>query len=331
MTNLLSRFFPSKRVNDPLLHETGAEDARTPGVQSGPANHAGSTGRDLARILDEDREWLHAQDPETHRQWQYLRNLLPDEEAISQRVPVPRYARYLRPVLLAGILATAGGVVAVLHFSSPDNTLVYSTGKGEMSTVELADSSKVILNHTSELMVSRHDPGDSRAVRLKGEAFFHVQKTGTSFVVETSSGAVEVLGTEFNVRDRRGWLEVAVRTGTVRVVVNRDGTQQATLLQAGMMLTVPPGRAASAPEPIMYEDYPGWLHGKLLFQKTPLAAVCEELEARFNIKVRVDHPVLPAEHISGVLDSRNAESALRTLAQLTSLRLRHDANTFVLY
>ena len=331
MTNWLSRFIPSKRANDPPLHETGAEDARTPGAQSGPDTRAGSPGGDLARILDEDRQWLHAQDPETHRQWQYLRNLLPAEEAVSSRTPAPRYARYLRPVLLAGILATAGGVVAILHFSSPDNTLVYSTGKGEMSTVELADSSKVILNHTSELIVNRHNPEESRAVRLKGEAFFHVRKTGTSFVVETTSGTVEVLGTEFNVRDRRGRLEVAVRSGTVRVVVARDGAHQATLLQAGMMLTVPPGGTASAPEPIMYEDYPGWLHGRLLFQKTPLAAVCEELEARFNINVRVDHPVLPAEHISGVLDSRNAESALRTLAQLTSLRIRHDANTFVLY
>jgi len=288
-------------------------------------------GGDLARVLDQDRQWLHAQDPETRRQWQYLRNLLPAEEAVSPLTPAPRYARYLRPVLLAGILATAGGVVAILHFSSPDSTLIYSTGRGELSTVELPDSSRVILNHTSELIVNRHDPDESRDVRLKGEAFFHVKKTGTPFVVETSSGTVEVLGTEFNVRDRRGRVEVAVRTGIVRVVVNREGEQQATLLQAGMMLTVPPGGGASAPEPIMYEDYPGWLHGRLLFQKTPLAAVCDELEARFDIKVRVDHPVLPGEHISGVLDSHSAESALRTLAQLTSLRLRHDANAFVLY
>jgi transmembrane sensor len=331
MTNLLSRLFPSRRANDPHSREAGAKDPRTSGTQRSPAAQTGSSGDDLARILDHERQWLHEQDADTHRQWLYLRNLLPAEKEVSRDTPAPRYARYLRPALLAGILATAGGVVAILHFSSPESTLVYTTGRGEMSTVELADSSTVVLNHTSELIVSRHDPDASRAVHLKGEAFFRVRKTGTPFVVETSSGSVEVLGTEFNVRDRRGRVEVAVRTGTVRVVVDREGGQQATLLQAGMMLTVPPRGNASVPEPIMYEDYPGWLHGRLLFQKTPLAAVCEELEARFNIKVRVEHPVLPAEHISGVLDSHSAESALRTLAQLTSLRIRHDANTFVLY
>ncbi|HSQ75344.1 MAG TPA: FecR domain-containing protein, partial [Bacteroidota bacterium] len=290
MTNLFSRLFPSRRANDPHPGEAGAKAAATPRPNRGPVAHTGSSVDDLTRILDDDRQWLHAQDPETHRQWQYLRNLLPADEVVPRHVPAPRYVRILRPVLLAGILATVGGVVAILHLSSPDNALVYTTGKGEMSTVDLADSSKVVLNHTSELIVNRHDPDESRAVRLKGEAFFRVKQTGTPFVIETSSGSVEVLGTEFNIRDRRGRLEVAVRTGTVRVVVDREGGEQATLRPAGMMVTVPPGGTASAPEPIMYEDYPGWLHGKLLFQKTPLAAVCEELEARFNINVRVDHP-----------------------------------------
>lgn len=331
MTNLFSRLFSSKRPNDPHPREASAKDPRTPGAQERPAAHTGSSGGDLARIMAHERQWLHEQDADTRRQWLYLRNLLPAERTVSRHAPAPAYARYLRPALLAGILATAGGVVAILHFSSPENALVYTTGKGEMSTVELADSSTVVLNHTSELIVSRHDPDASRAVHLKGEAFFRVRKTGTPFVVETSSGSVEVLGTEFNVRDRRGRVEVAVRTGTVRVVVDREGERQATLLHTGMMLTVPPTGRASVPEPILYAEYPGWLHGRLMFQKTPLAAVCEELEARFNIKVRVDHPVLPAEHISGVLDSHNADSALRTLAQLTSLRIRHDANTFILY
>lgn len=295
------------------------------------ADRGGAHGPDALRVLEEERRWLHAQDPDTHRQWQYLRNSLAAQPVTSRRSTAPRYAVALRPILVAGIIATAVGVLAILHRSSPEKSLTYLTGKGEMSTVQLADSSTVILNHTSELIVEQHSADEPRVVRLKGEAFFQVKQTGTPFIVQSASGSVEVLGTSFNVRDRRGRLEVAVRTGTVRVQIQQEGTEQMTVLPAGMMLTAAPGGSPAKPEPIMLEDYPGWLHGRLTFQRAPMTLVCEELEARFNITVRIDHPTLPAEHISGVLDSRTAESALRTLAQLTSLRIRHDGTAFVLY
>jgi len=322
MQNLLSRL---------SLRRRGRESDPGAGIGEPAPSVNDRRTEELQEVLGGERRWVHDQNPDTHRQWQYLHNTIQAERAATQAAPVPRYAKILRPVLVAGIFATAVGVVGILHLTTPESALRYATGKGAMSTVGLADSSEVILNHTSELIVERHDPDEPRILRLKGEALFHVRKNGTAFIVESSSGTVEVLGTKFNVRDRRGRLEVAVLTGTVRVVVRRDGEQQGIVIPAGNLITVSPGGIASLPEAILYEDYPGWLHGRLIFQKTPLASVCEELEARFDIKVRVDHPVLPAEHISGVLDSRDAESALRTLAQLTSMRIRHDANTFVLY
>ena len=39
---------------------------------------------------------------------------------------------------------------------------------------------------------------DERIIQLRGEAFFEVEK-GSRFVVQTGKGAVEVLGTSFNV------------------------------------------------------------------------------------------------------------------------------------
>jgi ferric-dicitrate binding protein FerR (iron transport regulator) len=315
MSNLLSRLFSRQRERliDPAQTGTGDPVAEFPPT------------------LDEERQSLHAQNPDTHRQWLYLRNILEAELSRSRQSPVPRYARMLRPVLVAGILATVAGVVGILLYSAPEKTLTYTTGKGEISTVGLADSSEVVMNHTSELIVDLQDPGDSRQVTLKGEAFFRVRKNGTRFIVRTSSASIEVLGTEFNVRDRRGRLEVAVISGKVQVGVRSDDGLLTAIIPGGAMLSVGPGARLATPVPIMYSDYPGWLHGKLMFQETPLAAVCEELEARFAIRVRVDHATLPAEHISGILDSRSAESALLTLSQLTSMRLRHDANTFVLY
>jgi ferric-dicitrate binding protein FerR (iron transport regulator) len=222
-------------------------------------------------------------------------------------------------------------MVAILMVTSPREALIYETGRGQLSTVTLSDSSRVTLNHTSALTVTQYQPTEPRIVHLKGEAFFQVHKNGSSFTVETASGSVEVLGTEFNVRERNGRLEVAVVSGKVQVRVVNNGETSTTVLPAGTLVSFGPDRMNATPEPILFKDYPGWLHGRLTFQKTPLADVCDELEARFDIEVRIAQPALAKENISGVLDSRNAESAVQTLAQLTSLRVRHDIKSFTLY
>jgi len=315
MLTLLSRLLHRSR-------QRSAPDA--PGRDGGLSPSASS-------FFEQQRQWLHAQEPDTHRQWQYLRNVLQPEGVPVPPKPSTGFSKVLRPALVAGILASAAGMVAILMVTSPKEALTYQTGRGQLSKVTLADSSRVTLNHTSALTVTQYKSKEPRIVHLKGEAFFQVQKNGSSFIVETASGSIEVLGTEFNVRERNGRLEVAVVSGKVQVRVLNDDESSTTVLPAGTLVSFGPDRMNATPEPILFEDYPGWLHGRLTFQKTPLTDVCDELEARFDIEVRIAQPALAKENISGVLDSRNAESAVQTLAQLTSLRVRHDDKSFTLY
>ncbi len=300
-----------------------------------PDNMGASGGKDLAEdvssILEKERQWLLTQDPDTPRQWQHLRNMLQAKTVRTGSRRSNVIEKVLRPVLVTGILATAAGVLALLVMTPTAEPQIYATGKGQMSEVMLADSSGIILNHTSALTVPRSGPDEPRLVHLSGEAFFRVRKKTSAFTVRTESGSVEVLGTEFNVRDRNGRLEVAVVTGRVEVRIPGVKVPHTIIVLAGSMFSAGPGESAVRSEPIRYENYPGWLHGQLIFQNMPLLEVCQELEARFDVNVRIDHPTLPGESISGTLDSRTPESAVRTLAQLTSMRIRHEDQTFILY
>ena len=87
----------------------------------------------------------------------------------------------------------------------------YSTAFGVMQNVALADGTKVNLNANSTLRVPRFGFGtDTRQVLLEGEAYFSVTHTPNNqkFVVKTNRDfSIEVLGTEFAVREReRGCL-----------------------------------------------------------------------------------------------------------------------------
>lgn len=100
------------------------------------------------------------------------------------------------------------------------NTLVTPPG-GEYKLV-LPDGSKVALNASSRLRYPvRFEPG-MREVELSGEAYFEVTKQVVNgkrvpFIVETGTQKLEVLGTEFNIRNYGENIETTLVEGAVRV------------------------------------------------------------------------------------------------------------------
>ena len=277
--------------------------------------------------LEAEASRLQRADPETDLRWKHLQNLLASAEGAEPR-PAAKFR--LRPALAYGVAVAAVAVAGVLLFTPGAGDVSYATDKGELTSVVLSDSSEVMLNHTSRLVVDRQSGRKGRYVVLEGEAFFRVRSTGEPFVVETRAGTVRVLGTEFNVRMRGNRLEVAVVGGRVSVVGNTEVSSEITL-PAGTMIACVQGNALPAPEKILFADYPGWIHQKLLFQRADLRTVLSEIESRFGVTVRVENPALLNETITGALDSRSAEGAVATLATLTGSSYRHEANGFALY
>ncbi len=283
----------------------------------------------LDSALAAEAERLNRADPRTDLKWEGLRTALERADARGSRKRTTAELR-MRPRLAIGLTVLALAVAGAFLFRPAAHDMSYSTGRGELSTVILPDSSEVTLNHTSELVVDRRTGGKTRHVALEGEAYFRVRSGTEPFVVSTDAGTVRVLGTQFNVRVRERRMEVAVLSGTVNVLYGPD-RNNSVVLQSGTMVTCTEAGVLSGPEKILFADYPGWIHRKLLFQRSTIGSVCGEIEAQFDVRVRVENPALLHETITGALDSRNAESAVAALATLTGSTYSHDANGFSLH
>jgi ferric-dicitrate binding protein FerR (iron transport regulator) len=209
--------------------------------------------------------------------------------------------------------------------------MTYETTRGQRSTVALTDSTEVLLNHTSELTVHHWRSAEARHVALKGEAFFRVRQTGTPFIISTDIATIRVLGTEFNVRVRDDRMEVAVIRGSVQVSALGERGDSAIVLVAGQIALCTRDGFPGALGPLPSAEYPGWVHGKFVFQRTSLVSACEEIESQFDVTITIDNPRLRAETITGIVDGRNAERALATLANLTGTKYRHENNSYILF
>jgi len=266
--------------------------------------------------------------PDTSGQWLVLQRSLAES-----RYPRPHPA--IRPILRLSIgvaliaLCFVGLYWNLMHRQPEVES--YVTGRGQQTHIALPDSSEVILNHTSELTVEHRSPNGGRGVGLRGEALFRVRRNGTPFIVTTDIATIHVVGTEFNVRARGEALEVGVVTGTVRLNIVKNGIDSSVTLTRGQMALCAKHDFPAPPSAFSLRDYPGWLHGKFLFHKTPLLSACKEIGDRFNVDIRLSDPRLSNETITGILDGRNAESTLAALCGLAVKNLKYENQVYILY
>jgi len=170
------------------------------------------------------------------------------------------------------------------------NAVVYntlSTPRGGQYKIELPDGTLVWLNAASSLRFPTAFNNGERIVELNGEGYFEVaHKADMPFKVQLRSGAVEVLGTRFNVMAYQN--ETKVKTtllqGAVKVTHNTYSArlvpgQEASWAADGSNITVMPTDT---------EEAVSWKEGFFQFNKAPLADVMRQLQRWYNVEVRYE-------------------------------------------
>lgn len=156
---------------------------------------------------------------------------------------------------------------------------IITTGFGEQQEVLLPAGSRVQLHVGTTLSYNESSWADNRSLNLDGEAFFEV-KDGSTFIVETTNGQVEVLGTSFNIRVRGNLLDVRCYSGTV-LVSNKHLKQK---LQQGQYvrfrdLTVEELGTMNA------QTIPIWMKGITELKNAPFDQVLQELQYVFGVNI----------------------------------------------
>ena len=205
-----------------------------------------------------------------------------DEAVILNKIKLKRRSKTVKIRHLIPIWTRiAATIVVVVGLSfwwwTGRGTNVYA-GIGEKKELTLPAHSEVVLNAGSELCYFDKKWQTERQMTLKGEAFFKVTK-GIPFRVESSNGIVEVLGTEFSIKDRGIFLEVICYEGKVRV--SSEELALENILQKGQGIIIEGNTFRN------FEDNsaePQWMKNVSVFSKMPLSEVLSEMERQYGIK-----------------------------------------------
>ncbi|PWB88421.1 FecR family protein [Methylosinus sporium] len=223
--------------------------------------------------------------------------------------------------ILVGAALGAAASLAVYITIDPVLTFLrsdFSTGRGEVKILSLADGSNVTLDAGSAIAI-RFGADKRRVALLKGEAWFEVANDAARpFVVEADGGTVTALGTTFGVGMGRGGVQIAVGEHAVRVASNGKTVDVAERQQTTYLAQSPPADPSPAPSSLA-----AWRRGTLTFQDRPLVDVLTTLDRYrpgfiFCLKAEIC-----ARPVTAVFSADSPSQALREIEMFLGLHSVH--------
>ncbi|MGO4291968.1 FecR family protein [Chitinophaga sp. RAB17] len=204
-----------------------------------------------------------------------------------------------------------------------------TTGYGKTVSIVLSDESRIILNANSTLTYAKHWwSGSRREVWLSGEAFFEVVhlkndslpvKEGERFVVHTPNLDVEVLGTVFNVKERRGITKVGLTYGSVKVKLKDNST--ALQLLPGEQASYDPQTHQLQKAAKDMSEVNAWKDNKLVMNNASVGEIIHLLEDTYGYKAVLEDPAIVNKRIEGTIPVKNEDNIIFILSGILKVNI----------
>ena len=226
------------------------------------------------------------------------------------------------------------GYVSYHEHSWEALTTRISAPEGQRVNLKLQDGTEVWLNSGAELEYPSLFAGDTRRVRLAGEAFFDVSHDASKpFVVETFACRVEVLGTRFNVNadvQHSGFSTTLLR-GSVRLTSLEDSRQQ-VVLKPDEKAVFENGKLTlhRADDPNEYL----WVKGLISISGLDFKEVIHRMEHCYGVRINLNVAPIPTLEAMGKLRiSDGIEHALGILQRNCKFNYmyNHETNEITIY
>ncbi len=284
---------------------------------------------DLKRIWEASKQENILSGPSTADAWMRLEQRLDIKDPVPARVkgrnnyfPIQPRLAYAFALMIIALLAGPKIYDLATH-------ITVSAERGSKIEINLTDGTSVRLNSESSLKYKRNFNSESRIVNLSGEGYFQVVKGDYPFTVNSQYGTVTVLGTKFNVLARNENVEVVVNEGVISFIPKKQGKPKTdkVIVKAGLYVNT----NDLTPQPLPHPEYPGWIHDKLILNKTNLEIVCAKIERKFDVNIELASDQLHDISITGVINAVDLDGVLTTLAILSKRSYRFEKETYIFY
>ena len=199
-------------------------------------------------------------------------------------------------------------------------------------THQLPDGSTVTLNAHSSLTYSSEFGDQQRAVSLRGEAFFDVERDVLHpFVISAGGAEVQVLGTSFLVTadSIEKVVDVQVSTGTVEVRSQAD-PQQSVVVTRGETASLNEQSGVVSETNAFDPEALYWNDKTIVFEDTELRAVFAVLEGVYDTTIIIEsEEIMTCPHTS-TYANKSLDYILNILKSTFNLEIKEEGGQILI-
>ncbi|MEM8967096.1 MAG: FecR domain-containing protein [Bacteroidota bacterium] len=284
-----------------------------------------SEARQLVQQMNSSGQAKPLSDQEVQTMWQNLQN--------QDNPSRPNIKMYSRKYWIAASIIFFISFGIFLYLRQTEKVLItHQTTYGETQSIVLPDSSLVILNANSSLVYTKNWKGSSeRKVILEGEAFFDIRHTydHRQFFVKANSVTIEVLGTSFNVHNRRDRTQVVLQEGKVSLYTDKDTSLRSEI-------TMQPGELVEITDTdyiqreVDVNTYTAWTQDELIFSGTSIADIARMLEDNYGLEIHIQDNSLANKRFTGRVASGDLDGLFGQMKKVFQIDIQQNRQQVII-
>lgn len=254
---------------------------------------------------------------------------LNEEKNETKVISMPKRSNSVWYKIAAAVVVLLGITWIYTNQLAEPEMIQFATLENEQKEITLPDESKVFLNANTRIEYPENFKGDTREIKLEGEAFFEIKKDHSHpFIIHTSVAYTKVLGTSFNVFARKNSNEIRVSVKTGKVEVGIDATHKVQLepgYTAKVDLLSKDVEKVVTPS----DNYLSWKTKEIVFADVTIAEVVDFMESYYGVKVEVNAEILDC-HFTGKFNNPSLTELLNVLELSNGIQYQMKDNSIEL-
>jgi ferric-dicitrate binding protein FerR (iron transport regulator) len=287
--------------------------------------------RHFKSIWDESQVFANERRMDTNDAWQRLVNRTIEDERNEQgnvtgsrTIPFFQRAWVRVAAMLILFLGVGGGVYLM---KNTDGQMLAASAGDKPITHTLPDGSIVVLNKNSTVTYPSAFKGNTRNVKLTGEAFFDITPNKSKpFIIDANATSIKVVGTSFNVKTTPESTEVIVETGIVEV----SQKQKSVRLLPNQKTIMVAGEQESRAEANTDELYSYYRTGQFICTATPLHKLTEVLSEAYGEHIVITDSRLRNMPITATFKNEPLEQVLDVVAETMNVSIGHSGSDILI-
>lgn len=205
--------------------------------------------------------------------------------------------------------------------TDPEVDVIYNTVRtkaGGITSLVLADGSKVWLNSKSEIRYPVNFNPNYREVALKGEAYFEVEKAAERpFYVRSEGHTIKVLGTRFNVNNHPDGFMSTLLEG--KIAVTNETTKLGDEANISYPVVLKPNEAFNGRQVTYVEDAQkvlDWKEGYFDLTGLTMEEAAEKMSIWYDVEFEMDGDIKNMELFGNISKDKSLRQVCELLKEI---------------